>query len=138
MQEITASRPLKAFLIQGNKMSGLLDTRADILLSVAQPVGKSQEGLSSLTFFLFSLSFSVSLSLYLPLLLRIRDAYISVTCSYYKYRSCRKLKNNIQVKEKIKPVPFITFGIVFSSHAVCMREILANAHVFCLDGDVVP
>ena len=30
MQEITASRPLKAFLIQGNKMSGLLDTRADV------------------------------------------------------------------------------------------------------------
>ena len=29
MQEITASRPLKAFLIQGNKMSGLLDTRTD-------------------------------------------------------------------------------------------------------------
>ena len=30
MQEITASRPLKDFLIQGNKMSGLLDTRADV------------------------------------------------------------------------------------------------------------
>ena len=30
MQEITASRPLKDVLIQGNKMSGLLDTRADI------------------------------------------------------------------------------------------------------------
>ena len=30
MQEITDSRPLKDFLIQGNKMSGLLDTRADV------------------------------------------------------------------------------------------------------------
>ena len=30
MQKIAASRPLKAFLIQGNKMSGLLDTRADV------------------------------------------------------------------------------------------------------------
>ena len=30
MQEITASRPLKDLLIQGNKMSGLLDTGADI------------------------------------------------------------------------------------------------------------
>ena len=30
MQEITASRPLKDLLIQGNKMSGLLDTRADV------------------------------------------------------------------------------------------------------------
>ena len=30
VQEITASRPLKDLLIQGNKMSGLLDTGADI------------------------------------------------------------------------------------------------------------
>ena len=30
VQEITASRPLKALLIQGNKISGLLDTGADI------------------------------------------------------------------------------------------------------------
>ena len=30
MQEITASRPLKDLLIQRNKMSGLLDTRADV------------------------------------------------------------------------------------------------------------
>ena len=30
VQEITASRPLKDLLIQGNKMSGLLDTRADV------------------------------------------------------------------------------------------------------------
>ena len=30
MQEITAYRPLKDLLIQGNKMSGLLDTGADI------------------------------------------------------------------------------------------------------------
>ena len=30
MQKIAASRPLKAFLIQGNKMSGLLDTGADV------------------------------------------------------------------------------------------------------------
>ena len=30
MQEITASRPLKDHLIQGNKMLGLLDTGADI------------------------------------------------------------------------------------------------------------
>ena len=30
VQEITASRPLKDLLIQGNKMSGLLDTGADV------------------------------------------------------------------------------------------------------------
>ena len=30
VQEITASKPLKDLLIQGNKMSGLLDTGADI------------------------------------------------------------------------------------------------------------
>ena len=30
VQEITASRPLKDLLIQGNKMSGLLDSGADI------------------------------------------------------------------------------------------------------------
>ena len=30
MQEITASRPLKDLLIQGNRMSGLLDTGADV------------------------------------------------------------------------------------------------------------
>ena len=30
MQKITASRPLKDFLIQGNKISGLLDTRTDV------------------------------------------------------------------------------------------------------------
>ena len=30
MQEITASRPLKDLLIQGNKMSGLLDPGADV------------------------------------------------------------------------------------------------------------
>ena len=30
MQEITAPRPLKDLLIQGNKMSGLLDTGADV------------------------------------------------------------------------------------------------------------
>ena len=30
VQEITASRPLKDVLIQGNKMSGLLDTGADV------------------------------------------------------------------------------------------------------------
>ena len=30
VQEITAPRPLKDLLIQGNKMSGLLDTGADI------------------------------------------------------------------------------------------------------------
>ena len=30
MQEITASRPLKDLLIQGNRMSGLLDTGTDV------------------------------------------------------------------------------------------------------------
>ena len=30
MQKITVPRPLKDLLIQGNKMSGLLDTRADV------------------------------------------------------------------------------------------------------------
>ena len=30
MQEITDSRPLKDFLIQGNKIPGLLDTRTDV------------------------------------------------------------------------------------------------------------
>ena len=30
VQEITASRPLKFFLIQENKMSGLLDTGTDV------------------------------------------------------------------------------------------------------------
>ena len=30
VQKITASRPLKDFLIQGNKISGLLDTRTDV------------------------------------------------------------------------------------------------------------
>ena len=30
VQETTASRPLKDLLIQGNKMSGLLDTGADV------------------------------------------------------------------------------------------------------------
>ena len=30
VQEIIASRPLKDFLIQGNKISGLLDTRTDV------------------------------------------------------------------------------------------------------------
>ena len=30
VQEITASRPLKIFLIQENKMSGLLDTGTDV------------------------------------------------------------------------------------------------------------
>ena len=30
VQKITVPRPLKDLLIQGNKMSGLLDTRADI------------------------------------------------------------------------------------------------------------
>ena len=34
----------------------------------------------------------------------------------------------------------LLLAFVFSSHAMCMRERerLANAHVFCLDGDVVP
>ena len=56
------------------------------------------------------------------------------------------MKDIVQAKEKLKSIPFITLAFVFTSYAVCIRdrerererERLANAHVFCLDGDVVP
>ena len=42
VQEITASRPLKDVLIQGNKMSGLLDTGADVsCIAGLQPLEES-------------------------------------------------------------------------------------------------
>ena len=55
------------------------------------------------------------------------------------------MKDTVQAKEKLKTIPFMTFGLciqfirsVHQRQRNREKERLANAHVFCLDGDVVP
>ena len=82
----------------------------------------------------FSLSFFLSLSLCLPLLLRINDAYIVITCSHYKIQELQKDEKRCSIKWEIKNHTIRYFWPLCLVHIQCAwereRERLANAHVF--------